>query len=519
MVVWCADWPAVALERPVDCPVVVMSANRVVSTSRVARALGVRVGVRRREAQRLCPQAVLVDRDPDREARAFEPLVALLDDITPRTEIVRPGTCLFPSQGPSRYFGGDGPLAERVGELLAERLVTPTAIGVGIADGAFAATLAARHSASCGDPIIVPPLESPPFLAPFPVRTLGRPELTEVLERLGLTTLGLFAELPAGDVLARFHTEGAAAHRLARGLDLRPPLLAEPPVDLDVVHEADPPLERVDQAAFVAKSLADDLHERLGSRGLATVAILIEATTTSGEVIERRWRHEGALTSTAVAQRVRWQLDGWITATGGRRSRGAGAIIRLRVRPTEVVADTGRQLGFWGGADAASIRARRGLARVQGVLGSDAVMAAEWQGGRAPGEQYRLVPIDTVAIAPDETFDLAPPGPEPWPGRLGGPPPALVWPVPRRAEVLDARGQRVCVDRRGSCSGVPALLCVGAGALLDVVAWSGPWLTDERWWDAIAHRRRARFQMRTSDGVVHLMALESQSWWVEATYD
>ena len=184
-----------------------------------------------------------------------------------------------------------------------------------------------------------------------------------------------------------------------------------------------------------------------------------------------------------------------------------------------MVADTGRQLGFWGGADAASIRARRGLARVQGVLGSDAVMAAEWQGGRAPGEQYRLVPIDTVAIAPDETFDLAPPGPEPWPGRLGGPPPALVWPVPRRAEVLDARGQRVCVDRRGSCSGVPALLCVGAGALLDVVAWSGPWLTDERWWDAIAHRRRARFQMRTSDGVVHLMALESQSWWVEATYD
>ncbi|MFN8051946.1 MAG: DNA polymerase Y family protein [Acidimicrobiales bacterium] len=529
VVVWCADWPAIAPGRPPDRPVVVMTANRVVSTNPLARALGVELGVRRREAQRACPEAELLERDAEREARVFEPVVAALDDITPRIEIVRPGMCLFPALGPSRYFGGDAPLADRLARTVRRQLAVPTAVGVGIADGSFAASAAARRSAAMverGDDVsvIVPPGETSMFLSAFGVGALSddgptSPELVEVLVRLGLVTLGSFAALAPGDVVARFGAEGVAAHRLARGLDLRPPRLTDPPVDLDVVWDADPPLERVDQAAFVAKSLADDLHERLGSRGLAAVAILIEATTTEGHVVERRWRHDGALSSTAVAQRVRWQLDGWLTGTQGRRSRGAGALARLRVRPTEVVPDVGRQMGFWGGADAASIRARRGLARVQGVLGADAVMVAEWNGGRAPGEQYRLVSVDTVAVASDESFDLAAPGVEPWPGRLPDPPPALVWQKPLPADVVDVAGAMVRVDRRGGCSGVPARLSVASGPWREVVAWSGPWLTDERWWDALAHRRRARFQVQTDDGSAHLVTLESQQWWVEASYD
>ncbi|MCO5311867.1 MAG: DNA polymerase Y family protein [Microthrixaceae bacterium] len=541
VVVWCADWPAMAMERGDGRAVVVMRANRVVATNPLARALGVMAGMRRREAQRLCPRAELLDRDTEREARAYEPIVAALDDITPRIEITRPGSCLFPSRGPARYFGGDGPLAQEVARVVRGQLALPTAVGVGIADGAFGATLAARAAAELdgdagapGEPgaapgdgtapgvgpaIVVDVGETPQFLAPFPIDTLGRPELVEVLRRLGLTTLGSFGALPERDVLARFGSEGQRAQRLARGLDLRPPHLVDPPVDLDVVHEADPPIERVDQASFVAKMLADDLHERLGGRGLAAVAIIIEATTTDGQVIERRWRHDATLSSTAVAQRVRWQLDGWLTSTQGRRSRGAGALVRLRVRPTEVVADVGRQLGFWGGADAASIRARGGLARVQAVLGSDSVKVAEWKGGRAPGERYQLVPVDTVGVAADESFELAEPGPEPWPGSLPDPPPALVWSQPRPAEVVDDAGALVRIDRRGRRSGDPARLSIESGPWQPVVAWSGPWLVDERWWDAQGHRRRARFQVCTEAGAAHLVTLEAQRWWVEATYD
>ena len=55
--------------------------------------------------------------------------------------------------------------------------------------------------------------------------------------------------------------------------------------------------DRVDRAAFVAKSLADSLFDELATRGLACTRILIEAETEHGEELCRLWRHDGALTA------------------------------------------------------------------------------------------------------------------------------------------------------------------------------------------------------------------------------
>ena len=161
---------------------------------------------------------------------------------------------------------------------------------------------------------MVPSGRSAGFLAPFPVRVLDRPDLADLLVRLGLATLGDLAALPAGTVLARFGTDGALAHRLARGQDERPLAARTPPPELAVAAELDPPAERVDMAMFVAKSLADELHELLAARGLACTRVAIEAETEHGEHLVRLWRHDGALTSRAIAERVRWQLEGWMAA-------------------------------------------------------------------------------------------------------------------------------------------------------------------------------------------------------------
>jgi len=90
---------------------------------------------------------------------------------------------------------------------------------VGIADGPFAARLAAREG------LIVPRGATPEWLGHFAVEVLGLPMLADVLRRLGIRTLGEFAELDEGAVLARFGVEGGFAHRLARGLDERPLVL------------------------------------------------------------------------------------------------------------------------------------------------------------------------------------------------------------------------------------------------------------------------------------------------------
>jgi protein ImuB len=54
---------------------------------------------------------------------------------------------------------------------------------------------------------------------------------------------------------------------------------------------------------------------------------------------------------------------------------------------------------------------------------------------------------------------------------------------------------------------------------MGVVTWAGPWPAEERWWDAVASRRRARLQVCLDDGTAHLVVLESSRWRVEATYD
>ncbi|HEX7165350.1 MAG TPA: DNA polymerase Y family protein [Acidimicrobiales bacterium] len=516
VVVWCPDWPIAAAGVDPGTPAAVLHANRVVACSAAARHEGVTRGLRRREAQARCPELVVLDDDPARDARAFEPVVAALDGVCPRIEIVRPGVCAFLARGPSRYFGGDAAVAEVTLERAAGA-ARPAACRVGIAEGRFAAGLAARNADAPAPWVAVAPGETRAFLAPFPVRVLDRPELADLLVRLGIRTLGDLSALPPAAVLARFGHDGELAWRLARGQEERPLAARTPPDDLALAAELDPPADRADRAAFVAKSLADELHAELGRRGLACTRIAIEAETEHGEHLVRLWRHDGALTAGAIAERVRWQLDGWLTATGatGASGRPTAGISLVRLVPDEVRPDDGRQLGFWGGSTLHDERAARALARVQGMIGLDGVCTAVVQGGRSPAERARLIPWGD-AREPEASPDT------PWPGQVPRPAPAIVHAEPLPCEVAAADGGSVRVTGRGGCDGAPAYLAIGEGGngeVAEVVAWAGPWPVDERWWDPPEHRRRARFQLLTAGGVAHLAAVEGGRWWIEATYD
>src|SRR5205823_2466412 len=185
LVMWCPDWPVTAAGFGPDEAVAVLFANRVVACSAAARAGGVHRGLRRRQAEARCSGLITVGHDPNGDARAFEPVVAAVEAFCPRVEIVRPGVCAVATRGPSRYFGGDEALAARVTEAVAH-------VGgrAGIADGPFAAELSARAGR------VIPNGETPAFLATFSVDVLERPDLSDLLHRLGIRTLGAFAALP-----------------------------------------------------------------------------------------------------------------------------------------------------------------------------------------------------------------------------------------------------------------------------------------------------------------------------------
>ncbi|MCP3853290.1 MAG: DNA polymerase Y family protein [Actinomycetia bacterium] len=515
LVVWCPDWPVVATGTPLHEPVVVVYANRVVAASPAARAEGVRRGLGRREAQSRSPAAVVVERDEVREARRFEPVVAAIEALTPRIEITRPGTCRFLTRGPSRYFGGDHALVDLVLDTIVG-MVPDIPCRVGVADGPFAANLAARQRTPDWRPLVVEAGTSPTFLAPLPLSTLEDPELVDVLVRLGLRTLGNLAALEVGDVLGRFGPSGALAHRRASGLADLPPAARQPPPDWSVSTQFEPPAERVDVAAFAAKRLADELHDRLDRGGAACLRLLVEAETEHGEVLQRLWRDEGALTSASTADRVRWQLDGWIT--GSAATRPSGGLIRLTLAPDEVAAAAGRQLGFWGGTPGADESIVRALARAEALLGTGSVTVPERRGGRGPREQLTLIPVSSVDLTGERSVDGLDTD-APWPGRLPTPSPALVHHDPVPAAVVDTNGEPVRVTGRGLVSGDPALVALADTPPVEVTGWAGPWPTDEWWWDPDRHRRRARIQVTLAVGPARLLVLESGHWWLEATYD
>ena len=167
-----------------------------------------------------CPE-LLVEDEGGAVLRTFAEVLAAVEAYCPWVVPVRPGICSLPARGPARYFGGEEALVDLVHGAASG--VTPAEVG--IADGLFAAVLAARRRE------IVPPGGTSAFLAPLPVGILGQPELAELLDRLGIRTLGGFAALPDADVLGRFGADGAHGHRVAGGrsgelADLRQPRLA-----------------------------------------------------------------------------------------------------------------------------------------------------------------------------------------------------------------------------------------------------------------------------------------------------
>jgi protein ImuB len=269
---------------------------------------------------------------------------------------------------------------------------------------------------------------------------------------------------------------------------------------------------------------------------LACTLVAIEAETEHGEQLVRRWRHDGALTATALSERARWQLDGWL-ASADARGRPTGGLTLLRLTPEEVRPDDGRQLGFWGSAAAGETRAARALARVQGLLGPEGVATARLVGGRDPVDQVRLVtwgdqpepapgtPVPQTLVPQtlvQGTTARRPGGGRaeipPWPGRLAGPAPAVVHHPPGPADVRDEDGLSVSVTGRGLISAPPAGVAVGASRPRAVTGWAGPWPLEERWWEA-GGRRKAWLQVLLDDGAAYLLARQAGRWWVEASYD
>ena len=399
---WCPDWPLGRPDAPSDETVLVIGApdrgaSRVVAASQDAYDVGVELGMPRREAEGLCPGAVVLDQDPGEETRRFESIVELLSELIPRVEVSEPGLVFIPVAGAIRYYGGEASVVDMIhGKLDASGIRHC----LGLADGPFAAYWAARRAQP--DPLIITDTAS--FLADLDVATLGHDDLIATFRWLGVDTLGSLANLPREAIASRFGPVGLQAHRLAHGEDrMVAPQAIPPEAAVEMVFED--PLFSIDQLAFAAKQLAARLISELRTRGAAPYRISVVIEGTDGVVRDRVWRSADPFTEAALADRVWWQLRAWTESDRGSK-RG---IVRLKLDPSDL-SDDGRQLNFF--VDESSrIEAERAFARIQTLVGPDAVLQAVPQGGRMPDEQvaWHRWGEETVVARPLEA---------PWPGAM-----------------------------------------------------------------------------------------------------
>jgi protein ImuB len=263
-----------------------------------AETFGVAAGMRVGEALSRCPELRLVPPDPEGVRGLWEVVLGRIESIGGAPESARAGVAFFDADGLRGIHGGslDGVLRAARDKLGRARL--------GVAPSRFAAWCAASETSQRRQTVTVDARRLGRFLAPLPVGLLrGRTELEEIpemLERLGIRTLGELAALPAPALVERFGHPGLLARELAHGRDLplrprRPPEPVTERVDLPEGVSGQQ-LERTLEL-LIARMLAR--HER---RGRALRAVALSARFVAGGT----WRTEVTLRhASAEPERLR----------------------------------------------------------------------------------------------------------------------------------------------------------------------------------------------------------------------
>jgi protein ImuB len=296
--------------------------QRVGEPSPAAEAFGVASGMALGEALTRCPELRLVPADPERVRSLWASALDRLEGIGASVESDRPGAAFFSADGLERIHGGH--LEDVLAALRRSfrRPASPLAASLRIGAGPsrftayVAATRARPPRRDAGERerrsgVIVPPRSARAFLAPMPASLLrSRPELAwicEILERLGIRTLGELADLPSSAVAERFGHPGLLALDLAQGRDTplcprRPP---EPVVERIALPDATSgsQLERALEL-LVARVLAR--RERRGRtlRSLAISARFVEGGTWRTRVTLRRASADADRLRLALAPRL-----------------------------------------------------------------------------------------------------------------------------------------------------------------------------------------------------------------------
>ena len=445
---------------------------------------GVRPGMPEAEAVARCPALIVRAASEERDRAAQEALLAVALGTSPRIEDGGPGIVYVDLDGLGALYGDESAIGERLAHHML-RISLPARVG--IARSRAAALSAARLGRRVS---VIPIGGEGAALAAAPLSLLElAPELSQVLTRWGVRTLGDLADLPRAGLVARLGSIGLAAQDLARGVDSSPFRPYAPPPFYQEVQGLEWEIVSLESLASVVEPLLERLAARLDVAHLATDQLTLALGLADGG------RHERVVDlaypmSEAPPMQALLRLD-----LEAHPPRAAIVHVALGARPVRVRAGQG---GFWRPRTPAARELAVVLARLAALVGSANLGSPASVDSHRPG----AVVVEPFALATPENG-----------GRKQ---------TQREEPIKSLALRRIrppCPAEVDTAAERP--VAVSAGSVAGrVIACAGPWRTSGEWWREEAWARD-EWDVALSDRTLCRLVRDhvARRWFLDGLYD
>ena len=261
-------------------PVIVggsVESRGVVSTaSYEARTYGVHSAMPMTEAHRLCPNGIYLPVDMQKYRRVSRQIMDIFHRFTPEVEAISLDEAFLDLTESLRLFGSAEEIGRNIKQLIREELQLTASVGLSY--NKFLAKLASDMDKPDGFYQIRPEdLQEKVWVLPVR-RMMGvGPKTAQMLEKMGVTTIGQLAGMNAGLLEHILGKQGLVMHEVANGIDNRPvePVRESKSVGRETTFAQD--IQEQYLLETILFTLADDVCHTLRSSGLKgkTVSIKI----------------------------------------------------------------------------------------------------------------------------------------------------------------------------------------------------------------------------------------------------
>ncbi len=271
------------------------TSGMVVSASAEVRKAGVEEGMSVRQAQRACPDAVVLRADYATYRQVSQIFLDILARYSPLLEPDSLGSAYIDVTASRNLFGDWSQIGARIASQISERLDLPLSIGCA------SNRLLAKIASSCptspwegvrgrltGFPITQIPTGSEiSFLSPLPINMLDAVsgKIEKRLRELGVPTIGQLAEIDERLLVRQFGPVGSLIKKQSLGMDSSL-VKAAYPCEIIMIehrfdHEAEEPAEIEAHLREMACDAQMNLRKRGGLAGEVTLKLFDESAVAS----------------------------------------------------------------------------------------------------------------------------------------------------------------------------------------------------------------------------------------------